>query len=121
MKRVIDWRIILTVFVFTVATAGMVVITSLVMGDRSSNTRYYLNQYGNQKELFTTLVDKPDKVFLWCCDCILYYAKQLGITYEELNIHLFVIVQPMLVLMFMILFVIQSFKLRSVSKINFYP
>jgi hypothetical protein len=35
----------------------------------------------------------------------------MGITYEQLNIDLFVILQPMLIVMFAVLFVIQSVRL----------
>jgi hypothetical protein len=62
---------------------------------------------------FQTLATNPSRLFLWCCDCIRYYALQLGLTYEHLNIHLFVILQPMLILMFFVLFIIQSRKLSQ--------
>ena len=111
-KKVIDWKIISTVFTFLSVTAAMVVASTIVMGPRTTMTHYYIKgSYSSSGDLFQTLATNPSRLFLWCCDCIRYYALQLGLTYEHLNIHLFVILQPMLILMFFVLFIIQSRKL----------
>ena len=35
-----------------------------------------------------------DKVFDWCVDLLEFLAPRLGMTYKELNVWLFVIIQP---------------------------
>jgi hypothetical protein len=111
-KKVIDWKIISTVFIFLSVTAAMVVASTIVMGPRTNMNHYFIKEkYFSSVDLLQTLATNPSRLFVWCCDCIRYYALQLGITYEQLNIHLFVILQPMLILMFFVLFVIQSRKL----------
>ena len=113
-KKVIDWKIISTVFTFLSVTAAMVVASTIVMGPRTTMNHYYMKgSYSSSGDLFQTLATNPSRLFLWCCDCIRYYALQLGLTYEQLNIHLFVILQPMLILMFFVLFIIQSRKLSQ--------
>jgi hypothetical protein len=113
-KKVIDWKIITTVITFLSTTAAMVVASTIVMGPRTTMTHYYMKgSYNSSMDLFQTLATNPSKLFLWCCDCIRYYALQLGLTYEQLNIHLFVILQPMLILMFFVLFLIQSNKISQ--------
>ena len=77
----------------------------------SINMKYYLQKdYHSSNELFITL-NKGD-LFKWCCDCILYYAKKLGLSYEQLNIDVFVIMQPLLISCVLTLFLIQSLKLK---------
>ena len=62
----------------------------------SINMKYYLQKdYHSSNELVIAL-NKGD-LFKWCCDCILYYAKKLGLSYEQLNIDVFVIMQPLLI------------------------
>jgi hypothetical protein len=97
--KIIDAKIKSAFFVFILITSLMVFCVHSYIGDRTTVTKYYLvKDYKGQIHLFQTLFDKPQKLFLWCCDCILFYAKWMGITYEELNIHLFVIFQPMLII-----------------------
>jgi hypothetical protein len=43
--------------------------------------------------------------FNWCCDCIQFYADKLGCTYEELNIYLFVILEPFIIIILTILLI----------------
>jgi hypothetical protein len=94
--------------------SAMIVGSTIVMGSRTSMTHYYIKtEYIDSKDLFRTLVNNPGRLFVWCCDCIRYYAIQLGLTYEQLNIHMFVILQPMLILMLTTLFVVQSIRLSQ--------
>jgi len=119
-KKVIDWKIITVIAFFAISCSFLVISSSVLMGSRTSMTRYYVKkEYTSSSDLFLTLIKHPQRMFVWCCDCILYYARALGITYEQLNIHLFVIVQPMLILMFMILFIIQSIRLRNLIKTTY--
>ena len=85
---------------------------------------YYLkNDYNSTNELFSTLNQKgfstTNNLFLWCCDCISYYAKVTGLTYEEMNIVLFVIGQPLLILFFMILFIKERYKRKTTQHQSF--
>lgn len=112
-KKIIDWKILTIVFTFLCMTSAMIVGSTIVMGDKTSMTHYFIKEkYSSSKDLFQTLASNPSRLFVWCCDCINYYASKLGLTYEQLNIHLFVILQPMLILMFFTLFVIQSIRLK---------
>jgi hypothetical protein len=83
---------------------------------QSENIHYYLkHNYKNSEELFNKLPsvsNKNNEFFLWCCDCMLYYAKKCGMSYEEINIYLFVILQPYLILLFFVLFIGQTMKLH---------
>lgn len=113
-KKVIDWKVITTVFIFSSMISAMIVASTIVMGSKTSMTRYFIKgKYNSTEDLFQTLSNNPSRLFVWCCDCIRYYALQLGLTYEQLNIHLFVILQPMLILMFFVLFLIQSSKINQ--------
>jgi hypothetical protein len=81
---------------------------------------YYLKKdYNSTKELFSTLstqgVKSTNNLFKWCCDCISYYAELTGFTYEEMNIILFVIGQPLLILFFLSLFLRERFKRKSIQ------
>ncbi len=89
----------------------------------SSSQHYYLSdEYRSSKELFGVLFDaiKKDvsKIFLWCCDCILYYAKSNNLSYEELNIYLFVIWQPYLILLFLTLYLMEKIKALKIRKLK---
>ena len=81
----------------------------------SSNYHFYLEKkYESSSQLFRVLgnqgFNSVDSFFLWCCDCITYYAKVTGLTYEQLNIILFVIGQPLLIILFMILYIYERRK-----------
>lgn len=42
-----------------------------------------------------------DKTFDLCVDLLIYWADILGMTYNELNIYLFVIIHPIITLLFL--------------------
>lgn len=44
----------------------------------------------------TTKFEMMNKVFDWCVEVLKYYAKLLGITYEEINIWIFCIIEPII-------------------------
>ena len=80
-------------------------------------SRYYFyleKTYNSSKELFETLFDKglssTKGLFLWCCDCIMYYAKVLGISYETMNLFLFVFLQPTIIFILLILYIKEKSK-----------
>lgn len=110
-NEVIDNRVVAVVVTHVVAFLVAVSIVNPMV--RSSvNMHYYLQKdYHSVTALFKAL-GKGD-LFKWCCDCILYFAKMLGLSYEQLNIDVFVILQPLLISCLLILFVLQSWKLRA--------
>jgi hypothetical protein len=59
-----------------------------------------------------------NELFNWCCDTITVWAKLLGCTYEELNIYLFVIMQPLIVVIQFVIIVILWFKYRHYKKLS---
>lgn len=44
-----------------------------------------------------------DKIFDWCVDLLEFLARRLGMTYKELNVWLFVIVMPGIILILAVL------------------
>lgn len=59
-----------------------------------------MKHFNSSSELYSDLLshNSMNGFFNWCCDCIQFYADQLGCTYEELNIYLFVILEPLIIL-----------------------
>ena len=45
-----------------------------------------------------------NKVFQWCVDILVYFAAKLHITYEAINIWIFVIIEP--IVFFILLWII---------------
>ena len=85
-------------------------------GKPVSYSHYYLQKnYKDAAALFTILTEKDTDIFLWCCDCILFYAKKLNVSYGELNIYVFIIWQPYLIILFGYLYIsvlIKNIKLQ---------
>lgn len=86
-----------------------------------SNYHFYLKKdYSTTSDLFSVLSDKgfesTNNLFKWCCDCISYYAKLTGLTYEEMNILLFVIIQPLLIMIFLSLYLLEKRKLNHLIR-----
>ena len=82
---------------------------------------FYLEKtYRDSQELFDTLFDKGLKstngLFLWCCDCIMYYAKVLGISYEEMNLIVFVFIQPTIILFLFFLYIREKMKIKLIQR-----
>lgn len=40
-----------------------------------------------------------NEVFYWCVRLLQHYAKVLGMTYEEINVWLFVILEPLFIIL----------------------
>ena len=105
---------------FLVYTGIFWTIVIYVMSKFSSDvvhrTHYYLiNKAYTHSELFGCLLKQKNTngLFLWCCDCIQYYADKLGYSYEEFNIILFIILQPALIFYFFTLCVYQYYRLKQ--------
>ena len=53
-----------------------------------------------------------DQIFDWCVNVLVYWAGIFGITYEEINVWIFVIIWPILTVVFISLIIIQQRKIR---------
>jgi hypothetical protein len=80
---------------------------------------YLINKLSSSSELFGVLFKQKNTngLFLWCCDCIQFYANKLGYSYEEFNIILFIILQPALIFYFFTVCVCQYYKLTQKIKL----
>lgn len=82
---------------------------------QKDNIHYYkAGGYDSFAEVIAELFNKTsiNGLFQWCCDLLQYAAIQLGYTYEELNIILFVILQPAMIVYLLVLCVYQKRKLN---------
>ncbi len=118
-----------TVFILIVSLFFLVIIPFVIhlqvnnlkeQGAQFTQHFYLEKEYRDQSHLFSVLGNvlstNVNMVFLWCCDCILFYAKATGLTYEELNVYLFIIWQPYLILLFMYLFFNEWHKFNKYKK-----
>ena len=83
----------------------LLLLFSLIGSAKPRYSFFLEKEYQSSGQLFSTLSDKglssTNQFFLWCCDCIMYYARSLDVSYGFLNILLFVVLQPLLILIFM--------------------
>ena len=72
-----------------------------------------MKHFNSSSELYSDLISQQSMngFFNWCCDCIQFYADKLGCTYEELNIYLFVILEPCIILFLLGLLILKRKKL----------
>ncbi len=99
-----------------VSSAAVRYFSGVYTGYRNTLAYELKKDYADSADLFATLAEEPEKFFLWCCDCILFYANRYGMSYAELNLYLFVIGQPMLILLFGGLFLMQTRRLRGLGR-----
>ena len=97
--------------VMAVSSAAVRYFSGVYSGYRNTLSYELKKTYADSADLFATLAEKPEMFFLWCCDCILFYSNKFGMSYAELNLYLFVIGQPMLILLFVGLFFMQTRRL----------
>ena len=57
-----------------------------------------------------------DWIFDWCVWFLIEVAPHLGLTYEEINIYMFIIIQPGLILLFMGLWYNEFRKRKQLTK-----
>lgn len=57
-----------------------------------------------------------DTVFAWCVQLLVHWAKVLGMTYEEINIWIFVIIQPIVFLIMCIWIFALYRRIRELKK-----
>jgi hypothetical protein len=57
-----------------------------------------------------------DTIFDWCVRLLVFLAAQLGMTYKEINVWIFVIVWPMITLGLTMLVIWQQVRIRGLLK-----
>ena len=57
-----------------------------------------------------------DTIFDWCVHLLVFLAAQLGITYKEISVWIFVIVWPIITLVLMVLVIWQQMRIRGLLK-----
>jgi hypothetical protein len=91
-QKVLNSTILITTGIFLFIVFLMTTAVNKLMGNQTAMKKYFIkSDYLNAGDLFQTLFNNPERLFVWCCDCIRFYAIQMGISYEQLNIDLFVI------------------------------
>jgi hypothetical protein len=83
------------------------IFTCLIVNAKPTYSFFLENDYHSSGQLWGKLANEGlssvNHLFLWCCDCIMYYARSMGVSYAFLNIMLFVVLQPFLILVFLLL------------------
>ena len=81
---------------------------------------YLKTNYIDQSDLFSTLSQKGIKssnnLFLWCCDCIMFYARKFNISYGTMNLLIFVIFQPMIILILFLWIIFQRIRIVRLKR-----
>ena len=54
-----------------------------------------------------------DVIFGWCVDLLVKWAEALGLTYNEINIWLFVIIEPLIFLIMLFIILNQRMKIKE--------
>ena len=57
-----------------------------------------------------------EAVFDWCVRLLVFLAAQLGMTYKEINVWIFVIIWPIATLVLIALVVLQQLRIQSLLK-----
>jgi len=59
-----------------------------------------------------------NKAFYWCVDVLHFYANKLGISYEEINIWIFCIIEPIVFLVMLAIIIHFYLKIKSLKKLK---
>ena len=54
-----------------------------------------------------------NQVFYWCVDALKFYANYWGMTYEELNVWIFCIIEPIVFVLMVATIIVQTIRLRK--------
>ena len=54
-----------------------------------------------------------DKIFNWCVDILVNFAELLGLTYNEINVYIFVIITPLIFLIMFFIIIKQQIKISK--------
>ena len=58
-----------------------------------------------------------DQFYNFCVVLLIWSAGLIGISYEEINILLFVVIQPLLIVLFFVLWILTALRLRQTTGI----
>jgi hypothetical protein len=56
------------------------------------------------------------EIFDWCVRLLNVWARMLGITYQEINVWIFVVIWPLLTVILIVLIAAQHLKIRRLQK-----
>lgn len=59
-----------------------------------------------------------DRIYDWCVQLLLFLAAKVGMTYEALNIWIFVVIWPVFTIVLIGVVIWQYFRIRKLSKEN---
>ena len=59
-----------------------------------------------------------NQIFYWCVDILSYWAKFIGISYELINIIIFIIGYPLFVLLLLVIILKQRKRIKLLNKFN---
>ena len=101
----------------------LIVLSSISSYGQQSEHGYHFYMHDENtithSELYRTLfteVDNRSDLFKWCCDCISFYARICGLSYYEMNLIIFVIIQPLIAIVLFIMVVRLKIKLRRMGR-----
>ena len=57
-----------------------------------------------------------NQIFKWCVEVLQYYAHRWNMTYEELNVWIFCIIEPIVFLLMLFVIIKQFLKIRLLKK-----
>ena len=57
-----------------------------------------------------------DVIFDWCVELLVKLAELLGITYNEINVWIFVIIEPLIFLLMLFIIIKQIIKIKRLKK-----
>jgi uncharacterized membrane protein YfhO len=84
--------------------------------------RYRLQKnYENVIDLFDNLFNletysSSDTFFNWCVDVLIFISRNMGVTYEEANIAIFVIIHPLITLLLLSFIIRLKIKIKKLNK-----
>jgi hypothetical protein len=56
-----------------------------------------------------------NQIFDWCVNVLVDWANVLGITYKEINVWIFVVIWPILTILWMVIILWQQRKIRQLT------
>ena len=57
-----------------------------------------------------------DKIFNWCVDILVNFAELLGLTYNEINVYIFIMITPLIFLIMLAIIITQQIKIKNLNK-----
>lgn len=57
-------------------------------------------------------------IFYWCVEALEFWAAQIGMTYEEINVWLFVIIMPIIILFQFVVIILLIRKVRKMKRVS---